>query len=62
VRAESESREKRVRAESESREKRVFWSRLACFSLGKWFTEIFSVNRFPFFPSAFYGQTKIFSV
>ena len=33
---------------------------LACF--GKWFTEIFSVNRFPFFPSRFYGKKQTFSV
>jgi hypothetical protein len=43
-------------------ERDVNGSRLACFGFGKWFTEIFSVNRFPFFPSAFYGQMKIFSV
>jgi hypothetical protein len=55
VRAESESREKRVRAERD-----VFWSRLACFGLGKWFTEIFSVNRFPFFPSHFTVKRKYF--
>ena len=42
--------EQRVR----SRAPRVF-----CF--GKWFTEIFSVNRFPFFPSRFYGQIQTFS-
>jgi hypothetical protein len=50
--AESES-------EVESREKRVGSravvcgvSSRACFG-GKWFTEIFSVNRFPFFPKHF---------
>jgi hypothetical protein len=33
---------------------RVFW-------FGKWFTENFSVNRFPIFIKAFYGQqTNIF--
>jgi hypothetical protein len=56
-RAESESREKRVRAE-----RREVVEALACFGLGKWFTEIFSVNRFPFFPSRFYGQKQRFSV
>ena len=46
-----DGREQRVR----SRAPRVF-----CF--GKWFTEIFSVNRFPFFPSRFYGKKQTFSV
>jgi hypothetical protein len=32
----------------------------ACF--GKWFTEKFSVNRFPHFPLRFSGQNQIFSV
>ena len=32
---------------------------LTCF--GKWFTEIFSVKHFPFFPLRFYGQRQTFS-
>ena len=47
-----DGREQRVR--SRARAPRVF-----CF--GKWFTEIFFVNRFPFFPSRFYGQIQMFS-
>ena len=57
----------RKRAESREREERekkcVKWvdqSSLACF--GKWFTENFSVNHFPFFPLLFYSQKQIFSV
>ena len=45
---EVESREKRVR--SRAVVCGVRWR--ACFG-GKWFTEIFSVNRFPFFPKRF---------
>ncbi len=58
-RAESESREKRVRTER-GEVKRV--EALTCFGFGKWFMEIFSVNRFPFFPSRFYGQKQRFLV
>ena len=57
-RAESEQKvesEKRVDAQSEMGQ-----VLLACF--GKWFTEIFSVNRFPFFPSRFYCKKQTFSV
>jgi hypothetical protein len=51
------------RAESEKRESRdsMKWvlSSFVCF--GKWFTEIFSVNRFPLFPLRFYeSKTNIF--
>jgi hypothetical protein len=54
-----------VRKCREQREERreVKWvEALACFGFGKWFTEIFSVNRFPFFPSRFYGKKQRFSV
>ena len=33
---------------------------LACFGFGKWFTEIFSVNRFPFFLRDFTVKNKGF--
>jgi homoserine acetyltransferase len=63
----TESREQRVRreqrAESEKRESR--WREMVESSLarfGKWFTEKFSVNRFPQFTKQFYGQKQIFSV
>ena len=46
--SEVESREKRVR----SRAVVCGVRSRACFG-GKWFTEIFSVNRFPFFPKRF---------
>ena len=42
----------RERAKGESRRVKFF---------GKWFTEIFSVNRFLFFPSRFYGKKQTFS-
>ena len=44
----------------EQKERRVREHRREIF--GKWFTENFSVNRFPFFPSQFYGQIQTFSV
>jgi hypothetical protein len=44
----------------EQKERRVREHRREIF--GKWFTENFSVNRFPFFPSPFYGQLQTFSV
>ena len=44
----------------EQKERRVREHRREIF--GKWFTENFSVNRFPFFPSPFYGQIQTFSV
>ena len=53
----AESREQRVRREIAKWNGREL---LACF--GKWFTEIFLVNRFPFFPSRFYGKKQMFSV
>jgi hypothetical protein len=46
--SEVESKEKRVR----SRAVVCGVRSRACFG-GKWFTEIFSVNRFPFFPKRF---------
>jgi hypothetical protein len=56
-RAESEQRvESEKRADARSEMGREL---LACF--GKWFMEIFSVNRFPFFPLRFYGQIQTFS-
>jgi hypothetical protein len=45
--------EREKRAESRERE-REREQRHACF--GKWFTEIFSVNRFPKFTEGFSGQ------
>jgi hypothetical protein len=60
--SEIESREQRAEREVESREQRVRSRARAprVFCFGKWFTEIFSVNRFPFFPSRFYGQIQMF--
>ena len=52
----------RQRAESEKRanaRSEMGRELLACF--GKWFTEIFSVKHFPFFPLRFYGQRQTFS-
>jgi hypothetical protein len=58
VRAEKESREREQKKSREGEQRGESRTRV----LGKWFTENFSVNRFPFFPSRFYGQKQRFSV
>ena len=58
VRAEKESREREQKKSREGEQRGESRTRV----LGQWFTENFSVNRFPFFPSPFYGQIQTFSV
>ena len=61
-----DGREQRAESEVESSsrvlEQRVRSRAPRVFCFGKWFTEIFSVNRFPFFPSRFTVKYKRFSI
>ena len=56
-RAQAESREQRQREEEKEN-----IATLTHVLEGKWFTEIFSVNRFPYFTKPFSGQKKKISV